>query len=286
MGAPQRKPAFIEELAGELRFDDATLPSMPEAVQYMRKSLAGNDINVQRLSAIIQKDPVLATRIVRVANSAVYRSVQTIENVTDAIMRIGLSQTQNIALVLLQKSFEAKHPLIGSRIEALWEESLHVASIAHVLSNYYGFVQTERAALGGLLSNVGALLLMTVIDSKLERLQHEQILDVMIRQYAPRFGAQLLSYWEMDAELVEVARHRDDWQRKHDAPPDLIDLVLLSRCCSQQGLEAAVAIASPPPGTLPAFEKIHSVYPMPLGPEELIVECEAQIEMMRALLSA
>lgn len=285
MGAPAIKPAFIEELAGELRFNDTTLPSMPEAVQYIRQSLASDSVDVPTLSSIIQKDPVLATRIVRVTNSAFYRSVQTVENVTDAIVRIGLAQTQNIAMVLLEKSFEARLPLIESHINALWQESLHISSVARLLADYYAFVDAERAALGGLLSNVGALLLMTVIDSKLEKLPNEQILNIMINQYACDFGAQLLTYWEMDAELIEVAKHRDDWQRQHDAPPDLVDLVLLAKSCCRPDPDSPLVQSLRSHTELPAFEKIQTLYPRSLNPQEIVDDCEAQITMMRDLLS-
>jgi HD-like signal output (HDOD) protein len=116
MGQAAHTPGFIDDLAEKLRFDDAALPSMPEAVQQIRQSLNGNGVTISRLSQIIQKDPVLATRIVRAGNSAMYRTVQPVESVNDAVMRMGLSRTQNIAIVLLKNSFQARHKLIRDRI--------------------------------------------------------------------------------------------------------------------------------------------------------------------------
>jgi len=110
MSQAAHTPGFIDDLAEKLQ------------------SLNGNGVTISRLSQIIQKDPVLATRIVRAGNSAMYRTVQPVESVSDAVMRMGLSRTQNIAIVLLKNSFQARHKLIRNRIGWLWNESLHVAS--------------------------------------------------------------------------------------------------------------------------------------------------------------
>ena len=284
MGQAMHTPGFIDDLAEKLRFDDAALPSMPEAVQQIRQSLNGNGVTISKLSQIIQKDPVLATRIVRAGNSAIYRTVQPVESVSDAVMRMGLSRTQNIALVLLKNSFQARHKLIKDRIGWLWNESLHVASIAHVLADHYDFVSSDRAVLGGLLQNVGALLLLTIVDEKLSDLKHEAILDVMIKQYACEFGAKLLTHWEMDAELIAVAQNRNNWNRSHAEAADLADLILLAKSCLQYDIDTNYGL--PEHQTLPAFEKLQASYPLEVELQKLIQDNNERIDSMRKMLSA
>lgn len=256
---------------------------MPDVVQHLQKALSNAEVDVVGLSAVLQNDPVLATRIIRVANSAVYRTIQPVECVADAVMRIGLTQTRNVALVLLENSFRAKHRLIDDRICWLWSESLHIASIAFVLAKHYGFVHPDRAVLGGLLSNVGALLLLTHIDKKLECVDNDKILDVFIKQYSAEFGARLLEHWEMDAELIMVAEHRDDWQRHHGAPPDLVDLVLVSKCCRQYDFSMDYGL--PSHITLPAYGKIEAIYPRATPLQALIAESSDSIRAMMDGLS-
>lgn len=256
---------------------------MPDAVQHLQRALSNPQVDVVGLSSVLQNDPVLATRIIRVANSSVYRTIQPVECVADAVMRIGLTQTRNVALVLLENSFRAKHRLIDDRICWLWSESLHIASIAFILAKHYGFVQPDRAVLGGLLSNVGALLLLTHIDNKLEHVDNDKILDIFIKQYAGNFGARLLEFWEMDAELLMVAGHRDDWKRQHGAPPDLVDLVLLAKTCRQY--DFSVDYGLPSHMSLPAYAKIEAIYPRKIPLPALIAESSDSIRSMMDGLS-
>lgn len=274
---------FVTDLAESFRFDDASLPTMPDAVQHLQKALSNAEVDVGTVSAVLQGDPVLATRIIRVANSSVYRTIQPVECVADAVMRIGLTQTRNVALVLLENSFRARHTLIDDRICWLWSESLHIASIAFVLAKHYGFIQPDRAVLGGLLSNVGALLLLTHIDAKLERIDNDKILDIFINQYAAEFGARLLEYWEMDSELIMVAEHRDDWRREHGAPPDLADLVLISKCCRQYDFPLDYGL--PSHMTLPAYTKVEAIYPRTVPLPALVAESSDTIRAMMDGLS-
>ncbi len=256
---------------------------MPDAVQHLQKALSNSSVDVGRLSAVLQRDPVLATRIIRVANCPVYRTIQPVECVADAVMPIGLTQTRNVALMLLENSFKARHRLIDDRICWLWTESLHVASIAYILARHYRFVQPDRAVLGGLLSNVGALLLLTHMDQKLQHIDNDQILDITIRQYAAEFGARLLEYWELDSELLLVAENRDNWYREHGAPPDLADLVLLAKSC--RAYDFAVDYGLPSHTLLPAYEKIESIYPRNVALPGLIADSATDIRAMMDGLS-
>jgi len=272
------KKDFVTDLAESFRFDDASLPTMPDAVRHLQKALSNSAVDVGWLSSVLQRDPVLAARIIRVANCPVYRTIQPVECVADAVMRIGLTQTRNVALMLLENSFTARHRLIDDRICWLWTESLHIASIAETLARHYRFIRPDRAVLGGLLSNVGALLLLTHIDQKLDNIDNDKILDIIIQQYAAEFGARLLRYWEMDSELQLVAENRDNWQREHGAPPDLADLVLLAKAC--RAYDCSVDYGLPSHKILPAYEKIEAIYPRNVPLPGVIAEASTDIRAM------
>jgi HD-like signal output (HDOD) protein len=153
-----------------------------------------------------------------------------------------------------------------------------------VLTDHYDFISSDRAVLGGLLQNVGALLLMTIVDEKLTDLKHEAILEVMIKQYACEFGAKLLTHWEMDAELIAVAQNRNNWNRSHAEAADLADLILLAKSCLQYNIDSNYGL--PEHQTLTAFEKLQATYPIDVELQKLIHENSGRIDSMRNMLSA
>ena len=222
---------FITQLVESFRFEDAKLPSLPSAVVYLEKAIRDDSVSLKQLSDLLGKDPVLAARLIRVSNSSFYRSVSPVESVPEAVVRIGFSATRNIALVLLQNSFKAQHELVSGMINQLWSESLRTAAVASALSRHYRLVDANRAMLGGLMYNVGAMLLLTKIDEKLSELSNPVILTMMLDKHSQLFGVKLLEHWEMDPDLRQVVANRDNWNRATDDPPDLADLILIARCC-------------------------------------------------------
>lgn len=222
---------FISQLVDSFRFEDAKLPSLPNAVIYLEKAIRDDSVSLKQLAELLGKDPVLAARLIRVSNSAFYRSVSPAESVPEAVVRVGFSATRNIALVLLRNSFKARHELVTTMINQLWAESLRTAATASALSRYYRLVDANRAMLGGLMYNVGAMLLLTKIDEVVSEVDNPMVIKLMLDKHAPLFGMKLLEYWEMDPDLLLVVANRGNWDRTHEDLPDLTDLILMARCC-------------------------------------------------------
>lgn len=222
---------FISQLVESFRFEDAKLPSLPSAVIYLEKAIRDDSVSLNQLAELLGKDPVLAARLIRVSNSVFYRSVTPVESVPEAVVRIGFSATRNIALVLLHNSFKARHEQVAEMINQLWAESLRTAAVASALSGHYNLVDANRAMLGGLMYNVGAMLLLTKIDEKVSEISNPLIIKLMLDKHSQMFGMKLLSHWEMDPDLLEIAANRDNWGRVSNSPPDLADLILVARCC-------------------------------------------------------
>lgn len=283
MNAPQPQPEFISQLADSFSVDDFRIPSLPDAVVYMQRAIADDSLSLSRLTELLHKDPVLAARLIRVANSPFYRGVTPIESVGNAVMRLGFTVTRNTALVLLGKSFTAQHALIAEKIDTLWEESLHLSAISRVLASHFGCTECDRGMLAGLLYPVGSMLLLTLIDQKLQQVTQPAIVDILLKRHAPEFGSRLLTHWSMDLELVTVAEQQNAWQRQHDHMPDLADLVLAACCCRRYYIGRDDS--TPLPESLPAWQRLQKYHFRNQSAESVINDAAGDIdEMMRMLL--
>jgi len=275
---------FVEKLVESFRFEDARLPTLPQAVVYLERAIRDETVSMTRLAKLLEKDPVLATRLIRVANSAYFKSVSPVESVPEAVSRVGFSASQNIALVLLSKAFTPSHKLVANKVNELWSQSLRIAAMASSLSHHYPLVDANRAMLGGLLYNVGAMLLLTKIDERVKVITHPGILDHMIDRHAAQFGLKLLQHWEMDPDLQDVVGNRNHWQRDHSHAADLADLVMVARCC-----------ISLPEGTapdlhacqqLPCYRRLQQFVYRSRSLEELVAEADESVEETLELLAA
>lgn len=61
--------ALFDEITELFKSKSITLPSLPEIALYINAALEKDDVSAKKLSKIIQMDPVIAARVVQVANS-------------------------------------------------------------------------------------------------------------------------------------------------------------------------------------------------------------------------
>ena len=270
----ESKRSFASVMADSFQFDDGKLPSLPNAVIYLEKAMRDDSVSLAALAELLSKDPVLAARLVRVSNSVYYRAMSPAESVPAAVSRIGFKSTRNIALGLLKNSFKARNDVIAAMITELWMESLRTAAVAQALSAHYTLMDAQRALLGGLMYNVGPMLLLTKIDDNTDSIERANV-QRLIDTHAVEFGVKLLEHWEMDSEIIAVAANRDHWVRHHDNAPDLADLIIVSRSCipDLEGRKPDFDICE----SLPSYERMRHYLRLTEPLESIVDDAEESI---------
>jgi len=185
------------------------LPSLPTVVVEIVRLCRSDDFDLKDLARLLSHDPALAAKIVRAANSSIYAAAGgSVTTVPRAVSRLGTYTVSTLAL-----SFS----LVGSgskSARAFWRRSLLSAIGARTIAKHVGALDAEECFLGGLLQDLGVLVLVKAIDEypridfesegdhlRLERLEREQLgashADV---------GAWLLEQWGLPSVLSEVVR--------------------------------------------------------------------------------
>src|SRR5690348_2513128 len=82
---------FVQALAAELSGGKIELPGFPHIVMRVQKVLADDQADAGRILKVLGSEPVLASQIVRMANSAALNPVGTcIADLRAAVARVGL----------------------------------------------------------------------------------------------------------------------------------------------------------------------------------------------------
>ena len=96
--AAWNKERFISGLeSGKL------LPSLSPLTMRLIELAADDNSSLNDIAALIEKDPSLTIRILKLANSVFFRFGNPVKTVKQAIVRIGTRQTRLLALSLLLK---------------------------------------------------------------------------------------------------------------------------------------------------------------------------------------
>ncbi|MEE4381130.1 MAG: HDOD domain-containing protein [Pseudomonadales bacterium] len=269
----------IESLFDAYRKRDFELPPMPEIALKVREQASDPDVNVSQLARIAQADAAIAGSLIHAANSAMYAGHRRIENVLDAVTRLGLKSTQNLVFALaLRTVFEVDFPQLRQAANLEWQNSVAVSAAAHAIALRTDDLDPERALLAGLMHRVGVIPILGFLQKKGSNPSRESLREILQRLTGP-VSVLVISFWEMGADLQAVAEEWADWDRMPEEGADYCDAVQVAvRYCQTLGGEA---VDAPPPEDLPAFVR--------LGldtiddRDEVVEEIEASIKVMQSL---
>ncbi len=137
-----------------------TVPTVAPIALKVIRMVDDEAVTVNELAAVISTDPGLATRLLRLANSAAYSRGRPVTDLGRAAMLLGL---RTLKLVTLGFSLNESSPDGGSGAPPLiWRRSLATAALARRFAAAIGADLAEDAFTAGLLSNVGKTALLDV----------------------------------------------------------------------------------------------------------------------------
>jgi HD-like signal output (HDOD) protein len=188
------------------------LKPFPAVAQHVLELLENPDVAMPELRVAIEQDAALASRLLRVVNSAAYRRGPAARSIDDAVVRLGLQQVKGIvAGITAFGMFPTEHPLAD-------DVRVHCAGVAALV----GVIGREwRGARGagdlfllGLLHDIGKLASLQVGEFPYGEVEDPQTfqtpdrLPVWERGQAGydhgALGATVLHGWDFDDRLVKV----------------------------------------------------------------------------------
>ncbi|MES2073870.1 MAG: HDOD domain-containing protein [Pseudomonadota bacterium] len=147
---------------GELIF-----PTNVSASLKIQKAIDDPDCSLETASKLILSEPLLAARVVSIANSVAYnRFGGVVTNVRTAIPLLGFRTLHSIvaAVVIRQISGMIIDPGLSAKAQKLWEHTAHVAALAHVIARRVSHVDPDTAMFAGVVHEVSGFYLLSRAD--------------------------------------------------------------------------------------------------------------------------
>jgi len=256
--------------------DKLVLPTLPEIALRVREVADDENANVKKLSEVISSDAALTARIIRVANSPLFRAPREIEDLNMALARLGMQYTCNLATGLaMEQMFQATSDLIDKRLREVWSRSSEIAGMCHVLCKHRTRLRPDQAALAGLVHQIGVLPILSYAEDHPSIMRDSFTLDKVIEEVHPQLGVKILNAWEFPTELRNVPIDYLNFGRKIPAA-DYADLVTVAMLQNQASSSFKMDVDY---NQVKAFERLD------LDPNIEAAEAENLSEEMEAALA-
>ena len=201
-----------------LRPDDLSIPMLPDQAQRVLHLVGDPDVTIATLASVVSKDPVLATRVLGMANSALYGAMSPLRSVSDAVVRLGTRTVRNMVVTVSMQSQCGAGDMNGHDGLRFMEHAVGTAYVAHLIAEKVR-ADVEEAFLCGLLHDIGKLVILRTAH------QYQQKHDAAIRsdelqsalaQHHAVCGALALGFWNVPDEVRDVVRHHHAFEEAAD----------------------------------------------------------------------
>lgn len=226
---------------------EVTLPPFPAVAEAVLNAVADPESDIKTVCDLVQRDPALATMIIKAANTAMYRGSVPPSTITHAVTRLGLASVSDLTVAACLRP-SLSDPATRRQRATSWSTAIASAGFARCLSQLRRR-QVEVSFLCGLLHNIGELVLITqgVTD------------DAFVQRRYVEIGVQAVMGWAMPAQIVAAVGLHRDWPTA-DTYADVAASTWLARRLACELLEIDDPDAPQPLEEDPVLERVN-VYP-------------------------
>ena len=191
------------------------MPAFPKSVQKILELTRHLDCSPRELVQVIEKDPVVTVKVLRVVNAAYFSLPKPITSINHAVVYLGFNTIKNLALGIAAIGIVPPNNVAGFDGRQCLLHCLSTAGIAKKLAPRVAGADPMDSYVAGLLHDFGKLVLARFLPAEfrtaLELSQchqtslHLALRDVIGADHA-EVGAMLVEIWCFPANLIEAIR--------------------------------------------------------------------------------
>lgn len=238
-----------EELRDRVLRNLSELPPMPQIVFKALEIIDDSNSDTKRVANLIETDPAIATKVLKMANSAYYGMSGKVTSIQHASVVLGYKTLGELITLAAASS------LLGSRLHgydldsgALWQHSLGVAFGSKFIARHKNPSLENNAFSAGLIHDVGKL----VLDRPV--LNRKKLFDEFLEGGEWSFfsaekkilgfdhaeiGYDICEHWKIPDILAKAIRyHHNPWQ---DGQDELVAIVFMADTIAHMAESMAMA---------------------------------------------
>ncbi|HAR63478.1 MAG: HD family phosphohydrolase [Candidatus Margulisiibacteriota bacterium] len=191
------------------------LPTLPTVIGKITELMQDPKTVANDIGRAIGEDQALTAKVLKLVNSAFYGFPRRISTIAQAVVILGFSALRNIVLTasIVNLFPTDKTQKTSFDRDAFWTHSIATGIAAKVIAKKIGIKDIEKAFIGGLLHDVGKLILDQFIHQDFEKVMtyvNEKdclFLDAentILQVTHSEIGGWLGEKWKLPTDLVQI----------------------------------------------------------------------------------
>src|SRR5450830_1574559 len=210
------------ELSQKLAAAVDRMPAFPKSVHKILELTRDVNCSPKDLVQVIDKDPVVTVKVLRVVNSAYYSLPKQITSINHAVVYLGFNTIKNLALSIAAIGMLPASNAAGFDGAQYLIHSLSTAAIAKQLALRLDDADPMDCFIGGLLHDFGKVVFAQFLPQEFRQALvlsqtdgsslHEALRKLIGVDHAV-VGAMLVEKWRFAPELVNTIAHQYDTEQ-------------------------------------------------------------------------
>lgn len=145
------------------------LPTIPETMTRVTALLDDPNVELDEVAEVILTDQVMASRVIKIVNSPMFRPMHQIKSLKRALIYLGFRRIREIALTCsIIKTFEGKEGVFD--VKTFWEHSFGVGIVSKIIAQRVRYPETEKAYICGIVHDIGEVFLSSYMSAEFQKI--------------------------------------------------------------------------------------------------------------------
>lgn len=240
-----------------------SLPLLPKLIRKIEQLLDDPERDLSDVAALLEHEPMLAAKLMQLANAAFLGFSKPVQNLHDAVLRLGGTLIKSIVtLQLLHQHFT--NSIDENTHQKIADQALKQACYAKALAYFSGFSHRAQDLVfsAAMFSAIGRLLQYSLQPSNTKTPNEARLLQSGFEN-ATLITVYILTLWGYDAEICDVILWQDFPSPEHEGSEQLAYVLFLTKQLLQSNTEDTKSLRDSidNPQVTAGFEKLLTTLP-------------------------
>ncbi len=197
------------------------IPTLPKTSTDIMDAIDDEDVDIDRITELIEQDPSLAVQVLKFANSPFCGTIHTVSSIKHAIVVMGLGEIKGLLMVFAVQNFFDSSVVDNDIRKRFWTHSLVCSHVANYLMRYFQRPADDTIFISALIHDLGKIVLdqylhkefLDIVDLVImENMSFKEAEKVVVGITHCQIAAKLLKQWCFPQKIVmQVFYHHSPW---------------------------------------------------------------------------